>query len=171
MAARQFASADNMTLQLGALRAALIVGKGGTELDAFAAQWHEDRQVMDKWFSLQVALAAPEAAAATAERLTRHPAFDLANPNRFRAVFGGLRANSAGFHHISGAGYALMADWLIRLDALNPQVAARSATSFDTWRRYDDRRQEMMRNALQRLTQAPDLSRNTAEVVSRLLDG
>ena len=168
-AAQQFASADNMTQQLGALRALLQISKGDAELAAFEAQWQHDRLVMDKWFGLQVGLAAAPDAAATAERLTRHPAFDMKNPNRFRAVFGGLKANTAGFHHASGAAYALLADWLIKLDPLNPQTAARMTMSYDTWKRYDGERQTKMRAALSKIAQTPQLSRDTEEMVTRIL--
>ena len=124
---------------------------------------------MDKWFSLQVSLAAPEKAAPTAEMLAQHPAFDIKNPNRFRAVFGGLKANTAGFHHGSGNSYALLADWLIKLDAINPQTTARISSAFDTWKRYDADRQSKMQAALKRIAQTPDLSGDTTEMVTRIL--
>ncbi|MGJ8588371.1 MAG: aminopeptidase N [Yoonia sp.] len=168
-AARQFANADNMTQQLGALRALLQISNGTAELAAFEAQWRHDRLVMDKWFALQVGLAPADQAAATAEKLTAHPDFDLKNPNRFRAVFGGLRGNTAGFHHRSGAGYDLLAQWLIRLDSLNPQTTARMTTAFDTWKRYDAERQSNMRGALERIAQAPGLSGDTNEMITRIL--
>ena len=168
-ASLQFANADNMTQQLGALRALLQISKGEAELAAFEAQWQHDRLVMDKWFGLQVMLAAPEAAASTATALTRHPAFDIKNPNRFRAVFGGLKANTAGFHHGSGDAYALLADWLIKLDAINPQTTARMSSAFDTWKRYDADRQAKMQAALLRIAQTPNLSGDTNEMVTRIL--
>ncbi|MEL7180181.1 MAG: aminopeptidase N [Pseudomonadota bacterium] len=168
-ASQQFTAADNMTQQLGALRALLQIAKGQQELAAFENQWQHDRLVMDKWFALQVLFAAPEAAADTAKRLTDHPAFDIKNPNRFRAVFGPLKGNTAGFHHPAGAAYALMADWLIKLDALNPQTTARMVASFDTWKRYDPDRQTKMRAALTKIAQTPNLSRDTEEMVTRIL--
>ena len=168
-AAAQFATANNMTQQLGAFRALLMISKGQQELVAFEDQWQHDRLVMDKWFSLQVSLAAPDKAAATAEMLAQHPAFDIKNPNRFRAVFGGLKANTAGFHHGSGNSYALLADWLIKLDAINPQTTARISSAFDTWKRYDADRQSKMQAALKRIAQTPDLSGDTTEMVTRIL--
>ncbi|MGS4944726.1 aminopeptidase N [Meridianimarinicoccus sp. RP-17] len=165
----QFDTADNMTQTMAALSALVRAGKGDGALAAFRDRWQGDRLVMDKWFALQPALARPENAAATAERLTRDPAFDWKNPNRFRAVFGALAGNAAGFHHPDGSGYALMADWLIRLDPVNPQTAARMTTVFETWRRYDADREAMMRAALDRIAAAPGLSRDTGEMVGRIL--
>ena len=168
-ASKQYADADNMTQQLAALGALLTIGKGAAELASFEEQWHHDRLVMDKWFGLQVGCATPDRAAAVAGKLTQHPAFTMRNPNRFRAVFGALKANTAGFHAPSGAAYDLLADWLIKLDALNPQTTARMVTSFDTWKRYDADRQTKMRAALERIAQTPNLSRDTTEMVTRIL--
>ncbi|MCW8843510.1 MAG: aminopeptidase N, partial [Rhodobacteraceae bacterium] len=168
-AAAQYDRADNMTLQLAALSCLLDAGQGAEQLAAFEAQWTHDRLVMDKWFGLQIMQAAPQDTAATAARLAAHPDFDLKNPNRFRAVFGALYMNHAGFHHESGAGYTLLADWLIKLDPLNPQTTARMCSAFQTWRRYDPARQTAIKSALERILATPNLSRDTNEMVSRIL--
>jgi aminopeptidase N len=158
-----------MTIQLGALRAMLQISKGQEQLRAFEQKWQDDRLVMDKWFGLQTSLAAPEMAAQTARALTTHSAFDVKNPNRFRAVFGGLLSNTAGFHHVSGDAYDLLADWLIKLDAINPQTTARMTKGFDTWKQFDANRQSKMQNALTRIAQTPRLSGDTTEMVTRIL--
>jgi aminopeptidase N len=164
-----YAAADNMTESFGALACLLEIGAGAEELAAFEAKWRGDRLVMDKWFAVQVAASAPDQTAAVTARLTTHPLFDWKTPNRFRAVMGALSGNHAGFHHASGAGYALLADWLIRLDPVNPQTAARMSTAFETWPRYDADRQAMIRAALQRILAAPGLSRDLSEMAGRML--
>jgi len=168
-AARRYAAADNMTAQIAALSSLLATGKGEAELAAFEQQWSHDRLVMDKWFGIQVMLAAPDAAADVARRLTAHTDFNWKNPNRFRATLGGLAGNHAGFHHVSGAGYALLADWLIRLDPVNPQTTARMCSAFQTWRRYDADRQALIRAELERIMGTDGLSRDTSEMISRIL--
>ena len=50
----------------------------------------------------------------------------------------------------------LMANWLIRLDPVNPQTTARMTTAFETWGRYDGDRQGLMRDALAKLKAAAD---------------
>ncbi len=165
----QFLAADNMTEEIGALACLLESGNGAEEVARFYRRWSHDRLVMDKWFSLQVAEAAPERTAGVTRALTDHADFDWKNPNRFRALIGGLAMNTAGFHHPSGAAYDFVADWLIRLDPLNPQTAARMTTIFETWARYDADRQGMMRDALGRIAATPDLSRDAGEMVSRIL--
>jgi len=168
-AAAAFRAADNMTEQVGALGCLLDIGQGQAELAAFEAQWGQDRLVMDKWFSLQILHAAPDRAADVATRLASHAAFDWRNPNRFRAVIGALSANHAGFHTASGAGYRFVADWLIRLDPLNPQTAARMSTAFETWSRYDGGRQALVKTEVLRIRSAEGLSRDLGEMTGRML--
>jgi aminopeptidase N len=104
-----------------------------------------------------------------ATRLSAHPDFDWKNPNRFRAVLGSLAGHQSGFHRADGAGYAFLADWLIRLDPANPQTAARMTKAFETLGRWGPDRQALMRDSLQRIAKAPGLSRDTSEIIRRLL--
>ena len=164
-----FAAADNMTEEVGALSCLLDIGAGQEELARFESRWRADRNVMDKWFALQIAYAPPDRAAQVTRDLTKHPDFDWKNPNRFRSVIGALSGNHAGFHHVSGAGYALVADWLLTLDPLNPQTAARMSTAFDTWPRYDADRQSMVRDVLRRMLATTGLSRDLTEMAGRML--
>jgi aminopeptidase N len=165
-----YRAADNMTEEVGALSCLLDIGRGQEELALFETRWSHDRNVMDKWFGLQIMLAHPDRAATVTEALTRHPAFDWKNPNRFRSVIGALSGNHAGFHHASGAGYRIVADWLLKLDPLNPQTAARMSTAFETSPRYDADRRAMVRAELARMAATKGLSRDLAEMVGRMLE-
>ncbi|MGR3468075.1 MAG: aminopeptidase N [Shimia sp.] len=168
-AQQQFETATNMTQELAGLAALIRAGTGVDALAAFYDKWRHERLVIDKWFMLQPALAPAKAALGVAQTLAEHPDFDMTNPNRFRALIGGFVGNTAAFHAPDGAGYGFLADWLIRLDAKNPQTTARMTSAFSTWRRYDADRQAQMRAALERIAATPGLSRDTAEMVGRLL--
>ncbi len=168
--ARQlFETADNMTEALGALSCLIETGTAEDALARFRARWQGDRLVMDKWFAVQLAHCPPATTPALAARLAEDPAFEWKNPNRFRALMGGLAANHAGFHQADGAGYRFYADWLIRLDPVNPQTAARMSTAFETRARYDAGRQAQMRAELERIAGTEGLSRDLTEMVTRLL--
>ncbi|WP_424990085.1 aminopeptidase N [Fluviibacterium sp. S390] len=167
----QYSEAANMTQQMAALSALQRIDAAHDALEHFHSQWQHERLVLDKWFGLQSGLTPPAQAVATVRRLTEHPDFTWENPNRFRAVFGGFSSNLAGFHDPSGEGYALMADWLIRLDRLNPMTTARMTTAFGTWKHYDADRQALMRDALEKIAAVPVLSRDTKEMVTRILAG
>ena len=168
VAAAIYAGADNMTEQAAALACLLDAGAGQAELAGFAARWAGDANVMDKWFALQVAMAAPDRMAGVAADLAAHPQFMWKNPNRFRAVLGPASAHHAGFHAASGAGYRFVADWLIRLDPVNPQTTARMSTAFETWPRYDAGRQALMRGEIARMAAMPGLSRDLGEMLMRM---
>ncbi|HOI16456.1 MAG TPA: aminopeptidase N C-terminal domain-containing protein, partial [Geobacteraceae bacterium] len=107
-------------------------------------KWRDDRQVVDKWFSVQASSTLPDTLAQVT-RLLEHPAFEPANPNRFRSLVGVFsQANPVRFHDPSGAGYRFFGEQLRRLIPVNPQVAARLLAPLVRWRRYDPARQEMM---------------------------
>ncbi|MFY9211184.1 MAG: aminopeptidase N [Aestuariivita sp.] len=168
-AKEQYARADNMTLQLSALGCLLAAGTGSEALEAFYTQWQSDRLVIDKWFMLQIVHADPDKAADVTRSLTQHADFNWKNPNRFRSTLGAFAMNHAGFHSADGSGYALMADWLIRLDPVNPQTTARMCAAFQTWKRYDADRQGLMRDAMERIMAREGLSRDTGEMIGRIL--
>ena len=172
-AATQFDRADNMSEQFPAL-AALVHGDAPQAPAALAAlhdRWKHDAGVMDKWLAVQATAPTPDAAARVAA-LTSHPVFDWLNPNKFRSLIGAFATgNPSRFHAADGSGYALVADWLIRLDPRNPQTAARLAGCFETWRLYDEGRQALIRAQLQRIAAAPGLSKDTGDIVGRILGG
>jgi aminopeptidase N len=170
LAAKQFATANTMSLQLPALGNLNRHGQGSEAIAQFYQQWRHERLVIDKWFSLQVSTCPASQAVSVARNLLKHPDFTLKNPNRFRAVVGALAMTPAAFHQADGSAYALVVDQLIALDDINPQLCARMTTVFETWRRYDGARQELMRAALCRLAAKPNLSRDTKEMVTRLMD-
>ncbi|MCJ1902381.1 MULTISPECIES: aminopeptidase N [Paracoccus] len=166
-----FAAASNMTERQGALEWLIAAGRDAEALAAFAREFAGNRLVMDKWFMVQPLRAAPGLAVARARDLAARPDFDWKNPNRFRALIGGLGANHAAFHAADGSGYDFTVDWLMRLDPVNPQTTARMCSAFETWTRYDATRQAHARAALGRLAAMPGLSRNTSEMVTRILAG
>ena len=170
LAQQQFNNADNMTLQLPALSNLIKAGNGAQAITKFYKQWRNERLVIDKWFSLQVTSCDPDAAVSVAAALIKHPDFTLKNPNRFRALIGALAMTPAAFHQPDGSAYNLVANQLIALDDLNPQLCARMTTVFDTWKIYDKSRQIMINTALDRVAKKPNLSRDTSEILARLLN-
>ena len=120
-----------MTDQMGALMA--LRDRDGAERDecftAFAARWQQDALVMDKFFMLVASSQLP----GTLEHVQaamQHPAFTLKNPNKARALIGSFGANMALFHAADGSGYRFLADQVLALDAINPQVASRIVNAF-----------------------------------------
>jgi aminopeptidase N len=170
-ALRQFETADNMSEQAPALAALVHAGapEAAAALEAFHERWKDEPLVIDKWLSIQASAPRPDALDQV-RRLTEHASFDWTNPNRFRALIGAFAgANPSRFHAADGAGYAFVADWLLRLDKRNPQTAARLAGAFETWSRYDPGRQTLMRAQLERIAGAEGLSKDLGDMVGRML--
>ncbi|KEZ78894.1 aminopeptidase N [Salinisphaera hydrothermalis] len=159
-------AADNMTDRMAALNA--LQDLPGEEREAtradFAERFADQPLVMDKWLRLQAATEDGDTAARVRDLLA-DDRFDFTNPNRVRALVGGfVRGNPLGFHRADRAGYALVADEILRLDAINPQLAAALAGLLAPWRRYAEPYAGGMREALARVGEA-DLSDNTREIV------
>jgi len=167
----QFQGADNMTDSLAALAtlANCACEERGEALAAFYKRWRGDRGVIDKWFNLQASSRLPDTLARVNE-LLEHPDFDLRNPNRVRSLVGAFsQLNQVRFHEASGAGYRFLADQILRLNAINPQIAARMLTPFSRWRRFDPARQELMRTELERILAEPGLARDVHELAAKSL--
>ena len=174
LARRQYADADNMTDQFAALSVLVNAdGEAGDDAGAaaladFYARWQGEALVVDKWLAVQ-ATSRRTGTLARVEALTRHPAFDLRNPNKVYALLRTFGANHRHFHAADGGGYRFLAAQVAALDPLNPQVASRLVRSFDRWRRFDPERQAHARAALESLHRQPGLSRDVFEVVDKAL--
>ena len=105
------------------------------------------------------------------ERLIHHPAFDIKNPNNAFALLRTFSSNHVHSHRSDGAGYKLISDAVLEIDKINPQVAALIARSFDRWQKFDATRQNHAKLALEKIINQPQLSKDTAEIVSKTLKG
>ena len=125
----------------------------------------------DTWFAVQAQSRLPSTLD-TVDRLTAHPLFALATPNKVRALIGSFAmSNPVQFHRPDGAGYEFVANKIIEIDRLNPQVAARLSGAFRSYKSLEPRRRALAKTALERIAQAPSLSRDVGEIVGRMLEG
>ncbi|MGE5751789.1 MAG: aminopeptidase N [Nitrospirota bacterium] len=167
----QFHAGDNMTDTMAAL--ANLANNDCPErqaaLASFNEKWKDDPLVMDKWLSIQ-AMSRLSNTLETVKALTRHPAFNIKNPNKVRALIGAFaQGNHVRFHDASGTGYEFLAGQVIAIDPLNPQIAARLVSAFTLWKRYDEKRRALMKAQLERILKTPGLSKDVYEIVSKSL--
>jgi aminopeptidase N len=169
---QHYQQSDNMTDTLSALTASQFAQPGlFAELTAdFCKRWAQDVLVMDKAFAL-VATDPSEQVFSCIDSMLLHPQFSWKNPNRVRALFStfSLR-NPKQFHRPDGKGYQLLFSVISKLDGINPQVAARLVTPLLSWRRFDAKRQRLMKAELQKLATMASLSNDVFEKVSRSLN-
>jgi aminopeptidase N len=171
LALRQLQASDNMTDTLAALQC-LVWARApgaGEALERFEQRWRDDPVVMNKWFSIQAAIPGADTAVRV-RSLLQHPAFSLANPNKVRSLIGVFSTlNPTGFHAADGSGYRFLSEQVIRLDAFNPQVAARMVAAFNPWTRYDSGRRKLMKAEIRRIAESDGLSPDVGEIVGNAL--
>jgi aminopeptidase N len=163
----QYRSATNMTDCIAALANLVNLDHDIRQevLADFYNKWVSDPLVLDKWFTLQALSILPDTLKNVA-LLFDNPSFSIENPNKVRALIGAFCANNhVRFHEASGAGYTFLADKILQLNTINPQIAARLVAPLINWTRYDERRQGLMRGQLERIAGTRDLSRDVYEIV------
>jgi aminopeptidase N len=168
---RQYETANNMTDRMAALVTLSLheVPEREHALADFYTRYASDALVVDKWFSLQATIPQPNTLE-NVRRLTAHPAFSPANPNRVRALIGAFaQGNTTQFNRADGLGYDFVADTVLALDQKNPQISARLATAFRSWRMLEAGRRMKAEAALTRIKGAPGLSRDLADIVERAM--
>ncbi|MEN6585127.1 MAG: aminopeptidase N [Sulfuricella sp.] len=170
LALQQFDTADNMTDQFASL-SVLAQSEGEQRqraLDTFYQRWQGEALVVDKWLQVQATSRRPSVLDEV-KRLVDHPAFDLRNPNKVYSLLRAFGGNHVHFHAADGSGYRFLAEQILKLDAVNPQVASRVARCFDRWRKFDAARQAHARASLESLRNHAGLSRDVFEIVDKQL--
>ena len=167
----QFTDATNMTTRIASLSLMSMHEGDAREaaLAAFEEQFADNALVLDKWFGVQAAIQESDALARV-QRLMQHKAYSRTNPNRIRAVVGTFAfGNFTQFNRVDGAGYDFVASQIIEIDAINPQVSARMATAFRTWRMLEPVRRNLAEQALRRVQGSDGLSVDLRDIVERSL--
>ena len=164
----QYYNANNMTDRIAVL--SVLSHSAGDIRDElfthFEDQWLDNPLVMDKWFALQ-ALSSADDTFDRVNDLLNHQAFSIKNPNKVRSLIGAFCQNHRQFHHHSGRGYEFLTGQIIRIDRINPQIAARLSSPLISWKRYEAGRKSLMRNALETIQGTDGLSRDVYEIVSK----
>ena len=170
----QYYKANNMTDQAEAFR--LICHSSNKTLQAikddvlfgFYDKWQDNSLVVNQWLSVQASNSHRDTLK-TVKTLMEHEAFSIKNPNKVRALIGGFCGNAINFHHANGEGYRFLAEQIITLNAMNPQIAARLVTPLTRWRQYLPEQQQLMKQSLEDVLAVENLSKDVYEVVSKSL--
>ncbi|MBG77685.1 MAG: aminopeptidase N [Alphaproteobacteria bacterium] len=170
-AKEHYEHADNMTDRVAAL--ASLASNNNPERDEVFADFYDRYKayplVIDKWFSLQASADRSDIIDHLAT-LSKHPDFNIKNPNRVRSLYAAFAMNNpAGFHKADGSGYAFLRDVIKTLNTINPQIAARLLTPLRSWKSFDLGRQEKMRDALEDILRIPNIAPDIYEIASKSL--
>ena len=162
---KQYEKANNMTDRFAAMSIAAGSKAGKEVVEDFYNRFKDEELVVNKWLGVVAAESLDGAKKAVA-----HESFAITNPNKVRSVMRKFSANQTAFHAKDGSGYEFVADMAVKLDGLNPLVAADTVKPLTSWRKFDPERQGMMKAALEKVLAKPGLSKNVYEVVSKSLD-
>ncbi|MGJ8663103.1 MAG: aminopeptidase N C-terminal domain-containing protein, partial [Marinicella sp.] len=169
LALEQYQQAENYTDKITALTLITHQQISGFEdlLGSYYTQWQDNALVINKWLSIQATIPAAD----TLERvkqLMELPVFSMQNPNVVRSLIGSFcGGNITQFHANDGSGYRFLADQVIVLDKINPQIASRLVGIFNDFQQYMPSTQDLMLEQIKRIHQVDGLSSNVFEIVDR----
>ena len=169
---QQFDNAVEMTDSINALALAGInqLSCFDNLSQQFANRWSDNGLVMDKWFMV-IGQRPQDNVIEQINEAMNQPSFSWNNPNRVRSLIGGFsQGNTKKFHAIDGSGYQFLMDQLIRLNDINPQIAARLITPLLSWKKFDGVRGDLMKSQLVRLAKIDNLSTDLHEKVTLSLN-
>ena len=165
-----FENSTNMTETLNSLKILVKNDCADNALLSFYQKWKHNSLLIDKWFSIQAIFTPASNILQTIERLSLHPDFNYKNPNRFRSLIGSFAFNNhKSFHSKDGSGYEIVSKWIKKMDKINPQIAARLSTSFETINRIEPKRKSIMVSLLNNIRNSMNLSKDTLDITDRIL--
>ncbi len=170
LAKKQYDESVTMTDKIAALD---ILENNSTELSEVALQefyekFHKDTLVMNKYFAV-IASSQREGTLQRVKHLQTDDAYDEKVPNLVRSLIGVFARNYKYFHAKDGSGYTFLAEKIIDIDAINPQMASSLAGAFKIYERMNTTNKALMRTQLQRIISQKTLSKNTYEIISKIL--
>ena len=172
----QFEHADNLTDRLAALKM-IVNSQSPAKIDVLNAagqMWADEPLLINKWFTVQATAMSFPGEAPVVDRIRTLMQFDIfseKNPNNvYSLVTAFMTNNEAEFHRTDGSGYDFWVEMVLRLDKVNPHVAARCARALDNWRRYTPERAQLMHVALKKVAETPEISKAVREIVAKALN-
>jgi len=170
MVFNQFDQATNMTDEISGL--SLLIANDSKHrkqaIEKFYDKWKHETLVMQKWMGVQTANMGEEVFDRIPE-LENDDVYDKTVPNLVRSIFRGFLGNHKQFHDMSGRGYKLIVDRILEIDSINPQMAAGLCRGFAIYKKLDEQRRSLVNEQLNRVLKTSSISKNTYEVVSKIL--
>lgn len=138
-------------------------------LSDFYEKYKHDLLIMNKYFTI-ISTAKRDDVLSRVLEAERDEVYDEKVPNLVRALIYGFTRNYSYFHAADGSGYKYIADKVIEIDKMNAQIASGLSGAFKVYKKLDDNHKNVMQLQLERIIQAENLSNNTYEIISKILD-
>ncbi|MDD2368150.1 MAG: aminopeptidase N [Sulfuricurvum sp.] len=141
----------------------------GEALNDFYTRYKDQTLVMNKYFGV-CASSRRDGTLGRVQALQNDPVYDPKVPNLVRALIGSFARNPVAFYDESGEGFKFVADKVIEIDALNPQIASGLAGAFKNYGKLSVLQKVQMQRELERIKNHPDLSNNVFEIITKILE-
>jgi aminopeptidase N len=142
--------------------------EGEDALNDFYNKYKDDTLVMNKYFSI-IAASNRNGTLQRVKALEYDEVYDKKVPNLVRSLIGVFARNYKHFHAEDGSGYSFVADKVIEIDKINAQMASGLAGAFKIYERLNKTNKNLMRQELERVVSTHSLSKNSYEIVSKIL--
>ncbi|MFA6138212.1 MAG: aminopeptidase N [Sulfurimonas sp.] len=170
MAKRQYEESMTMTDRV----VALDILENTSAQDATVAQadfytkYKNDTLVMNKYFSI-LAASHRDGTLDRVMALQNDEVYDEKVPNLVRSLIGVFARNYKHFHAKNGYGYSFLADKIIEIDKINPQMASGLCSGFKIYERLNKINKNLMKEEMERIISTHSLSKNSYEIMSKIL--
>jgi aminopeptidase N len=169
LAQKQFNEAKNMTDQIAALSIMnnYDTAESRSALQQFHDQWSSDFVVYNKWLQTISSSVLNKNTFQIVLEASRSKSFDAKNPNNLFSLHRTFGGNLVQFHSSKAETYTWLSDEIIRVDQLNPQVAARLAQCFSLTPKLEVDLKDKARKAISKILKFEKLSGNTKEILEK----
>lgn len=165
----QFYNSQNMTDISAALKYAIWGENPDAKrmIDDFYNRYQSYPTLVDRWFSLLESN--PNLTYEMLMEIVDHPAFNLSNPNRARAIVGAVGKNRYALARIGAPLYEWIAQEILVIDKINSVTAARLVTPFTKLTRLPEPLQLEVRAIIESMLKAPNISNNLFDQLKRII--
>jgi aminopeptidase N len=167
---KQYQTANNMTDSIYALMT-LCDSKSeqkNTAINDFYQKWNTDSVVFNKWLIAQ-AMSRNSDTFEVVKKCCDVVGFDKNNPNNLYSLHNVFAANYLMFHTDLYPTYAWYCSEILRIDVVNPQVAARLAGAFNFTKKLPENLKALAQTEISKLLKQEKLSKNVRELLEKCL--
>ena len=170
LAQKQYEESLTMTDRIVALDVLenLHVSYAQTALQDFYNKYKDETLVMNKYFAI-IASSSRYDVLERVEKLQRDKVYDEKVPNLVRSLVGSFARNHKHFHAKDGSGYKFLADKIIAIDKINPQMASGLCGAFKVCDKMNKHNKNLMKKELSRVISTQGLSKNSFEIIDKIL--